>query len=140
MIKDNDLKEYMFKEIDIIEDTIKRMAINSFLIKGGAITLIIATFLLGNIYTILAVLIPLFAFWYLDAYFLRQERAYRKLYAWTIENRLNNNNEKLLDMNAGLRFGQDIEPKIMLSKTLTIFYGALLLMIVVYTLPFLFTT
>ena len=62
MIKDNDLKEYMFKEIAIIEDTIKRMAINSFLIKGGAITLIIATFLLGNIYTILAVLIPLFAF------------------------------------------------------------------------------
>jgi len=33
------LKEYMIKEIQIIQDTIKRMAFNSFMIKGWANTL-----------------------------------------------------------------------------------------------------
>ena len=33
------LKEYTIKEIQIIQDTIKRMAFNSFMIKGWAITL-----------------------------------------------------------------------------------------------------
>jgi len=31
------LKEYMLKEIDIIQEIIKRMAFNSFMIKGWAI-------------------------------------------------------------------------------------------------------
>jgi hypothetical protein len=35
------LKEYMIKEIEIIQDTIKRMAFNSFMIKRWAITLVL---------------------------------------------------------------------------------------------------
>ncbi|GAG34730.1 unnamed protein product [marine sediment metagenome] len=40
------LKEYMLKEIEIIQDTIKRMAFNSFMIKGWAITLVVVSLLL----------------------------------------------------------------------------------------------
>jgi CHASE2 domain-containing sensor protein len=40
------LKEYMLKEIEIIQDIIKRMASNSFMMKGWAITLVVVTLLL----------------------------------------------------------------------------------------------
>ena len=65
------LKEYMFKEIDIIQDVIKRMAFNSFMIKGWAITLVVITLLLkGTEYQVWLAFIPLLVFWFLDAYFL----------------------------------------------------------------------
>ncbi len=68
--KDN-LKEYMLKEIDIIQDIIKRMAFNSFIIKGWAITLVAVTLLLKGTekYQVLLAFIPLLVFWFLDAYF-----------------------------------------------------------------------
>jgi len=40
------LREYMLKEIDIIQDIIRRMAFNSFLIKGWAISLVVIALLL----------------------------------------------------------------------------------------------
>jgi hypothetical protein len=59
------------EELKIIQDIIKRMAFNSFLIKGWSITLVIATLLLkGNKYQVLIAFIPLLVFWFLDAYFL----------------------------------------------------------------------
>ena len=71
--KEELLKEYMFKEIDIIQDIINRMAFNSFLIKGWTVTLVsVALLLKGNTYQVLIAFIPLLAFWYLDAYFLWQ--------------------------------------------------------------------
>lgn len=39
MDNNNRLKEYMLKEIEIIQEIIKRIAFNSFMIKGWAITL-----------------------------------------------------------------------------------------------------
>ncbi len=137
MEKDKEiLKEYMLKEIDIIEDIIKRMAFNSFLIKGWAVTLISVALLLkgGTIQNSIA-FFPLFAFWYLDAFFLRQERAYRKLYEWVIQNRLKTD-EKLFDMNAGLRFDAEVDPirQIMVSKTLKVFYGTILFILMLYNI------
>jgi len=38
------LRMYMLKEVDIIQDVIKRIAFNSFIIKGWAITLVIAIY------------------------------------------------------------------------------------------------
>ena len=40
------LKEYMLKEIEIVQDIIKRMAFNSFMIEGQTITLVVITLLL----------------------------------------------------------------------------------------------
>lgn len=75
------LKEYMIKEIELIQDIIKRMAFNSFMIKGWAVTLVVVTLLLKGTekYQVLLAFIPLLVFWFLDAYFLWQERMYRKL-------------------------------------------------------------
>lgn len=131
-----ELKIYLLKEIDLIQEVIKRMAFNSFLIKGWAVTLVsVALLLKGNTYHVLIAFIPLISFWYLDAFFLRLERTYRKLYEWVIENRLKTN-DFLLDMNAGSRFEDKVQscPRIMLSKSLAVFYGPILLLLIIYTI------
>jgi hypothetical protein len=132
------LKEYMLKEIDITQDIIKRMGFNSFMIKGGAITLVVVTLLLkGTEYQVGIAFIPLLVFWFLDAYFLWQERMYRKLYQWVINNRLKTD-EYLFDMNA-YRFKDKVQSRfrIMFSVTLGWFYGSIAVLIVIY-LVFLF--
>lgn len=129
-------KECMMKEIDTIQGVINRMASNSFLMKGWAITLVSVTLLLkGENYQVYIAFIPLITFWYLDAYFLRLERAYRKLYSWVIKNRLKTD-ELLFDMNANGRFGSEVQSRwrIMRSETLGIFYGSILVLIIIYIL------
>jgi len=130
------LKEYMLKEIDIIQDIINRMAFNSFIIKGWTITLVVVSLLLKGIdkYQVWIAFIPLIVFWVLDAYFLWQERMYRKLYEWVINNRLKTE-EYLFDMDA-YRFKDKIQsiPRIMFSLTLGWFYGSIALLIIIYAL------
>ncbi len=127
------LKEYMLKKVDIIQDIIKRMGFNSFMIKGWAITLVVVTLLLKwTDYQVGIAFIPLLVFWFLDAYFLGQERMYRKLYEWVINNRLKTN-EYLFDMNA-YRFKDKVQSRfrIMFSITLGWFYGSIAILIVIY--------
>jgi hypothetical protein len=129
------LREYLFKEVEIVQDVVSRMASNSFLIKGWAATLVVASLLIeGASYHHYVAFLPWFIFWYYDAYFLRMERLYRKLYGWLVENRPNND-EFLLDMDkASLekRFGKEVPCilQVMFSKTLVAFYGLLLLIII----------
>jgi len=126
------LDEGQFREITLIQDIIKRMANNSFLIKGWAVTLVVITMLLRGTNTqILIAFIPVIAFWILDAYYLRQERMYRKLYKWVITNRLNSS-EHIYDLNAR-RFEDNVDsiPATMLSITLLCFYGTILLILAV---------
>ncbi|GIE84601.1 hypothetical protein Are01nite_10810 [Actinoplanes regularis] len=72
------------KHLDLIAGVIARMASNSFQIKTWAVTLSTAS--LGFAASkespgIAAItLVPVSAFWYLDSYYLRQERLYRRLY------------------------------------------------------------
>ena len=135
------LKEYMLKEIEIIQDIIKRMAFNSFMIKGWAITLVVVSLLLKGTdkYQIWIAFIPLFVFWFLDAYFLWQERLYRKLYDWVVNNRLETD-EYLFDMDA-YRFKDEVQSKlrIMFSITLGWFYGSITILILIYALVVLIT-
>ncbi len=130
------LKEYMLKEIDIIQEIIKRMAFNSFMIKGWAITLVVVTLLLKGTekYQVWIAFIPLIVFWFLDAYFLWQERMYRRLYEWVINNRLKTE-ESLFDMNA-YRFKDKVQSRvrIMFSITLGWFYGSISILVIIYTL------
>ncbi len=132
----NNLKEYMLKEIDIIQDIIKRMAFNSFMIKGWTITLVVVTLLLKGTekYQVCIAFIPLLVFWFLDAYFLRQERMYRILYDWVINNRLKTE-EYLFDMKTR-RFENEVQsiPRIMFSITLGWFYGSIAILVIIYTL------
>lgn len=72
------------KHLEFIQAAVTRMASNSFLLKGWSVTLAVA--LLGlaakdsNARFAFVALIPPICFWALDAYYLRQERLFRKLY------------------------------------------------------------
>lgn len=70
--------------LEMIQGVISRMANNSFLLKGWAVTLVAGIFTLAGkdadkLYFIIAY-IPIIVFWGLDAYYLLQERLYRSLY------------------------------------------------------------
>lgn len=123
---DNDV---LHKEIDLIQACITRMANNSFLLKGWAVSIIAVILALADKASDPAllsavVLIPLFSFWYLDAFFLRTERMYRKMYEWVIEKRCAGDNSHLYDLNPH-RFATAVEStrRTMWSITLRWFYG-----------------
>jgi len=129
------LREYLLKETEIVQGIISRMANTSFLIKGWSVTLIVASLLLERgVYHHFIAFVPWFVFWCLDAYFLCLERLYRKLYDWLIKNRLKTD-EYLLDMNID-RFRKELPCIIQtfFSKTLVLFYGLLLIIILVTVL------
>lgn len=72
------------KHLEFIQAVINRMAGNSFLLKGWAITLVAALFALSakdadHAYISIAYF-PTIVFWILDGYFLSQERLFRSLY------------------------------------------------------------
>lgn len=78
------MREDVTKHLEFIQTIIARMAGNSFLLKGWTVTLAAALFALAakesnGAFALLAV-IPALSFWGLDAYYLRQERLFRKLY------------------------------------------------------------
>ncbi len=78
------MNDNKFKHLEFIQNTINRMSSNSFVIKGWIITLITAIFVLSdnesnkNFLFISLITIP--TFWYINSFFLQQERKYRKLY------------------------------------------------------------
>ncbi len=108
-------KQNLHKEIDLIQGCIKRMANNSFLLKGWAISLVAVVLALSekNIspyFLGLVVLVPLISFWYLDAFFLYTEKLFRKMYEWVIAERPKSNNERMYDLNPH-RFATDLKVK-----------------------------
>lgn len=76
--------EEKIRHLEMVQGVINRMAGNSFFLKGWMVTLVTAFFSLSdkdeNTVYFLLVYIPIFIFWILDAYYLRQERLYRNLY------------------------------------------------------------
>lgn len=140
------LHEYLFREVEIVQDIVTRMANNQFYVKGWSITLIVATLLLkGNLYHYFVGFIPWGFFWFYDSYFLRLERLYRTHYAWLIKNRLRS--EDLLLVVDRIKIEHDLRERlkkryshevpctaqIMFSKAVFPFYllqlGAILIMI-----------
>jgi hypothetical protein len=92
----------------MIQDIISRMAGNSFLLKGWAVTLIAGIFALSSNDTdklyFLVAYIPILVFWGLDSYYLCQERKYRKLYDYV---RIKDNAQVDFSMNTSLSDIQD---------------------------------
>ena len=76
--------EKKLAHLEMIQSVITRMASNSFALKGWAVTLVAGLFALSgkdaNQFYYLVTYIPIVVFWYLDAYYLCQERMYRNLY------------------------------------------------------------
>lgn len=126
-----DKNTHIVDEIKVIQDVIKRMAENSFKIKGWTVTLIVITLIFkgkSDTNHLLAFL-PLFSFWILDTYYLRTERIYRKLYGWVVKNRPTSD-DYLFDLNPK-RFEKDVDGylKTMFSISLRMFYGGLLVLL-----------
>ena len=76
--------EKKLKHLELVQGIISRMANNSFMLKGWAVTLVAGIFALAGKDTdklyFLVAYIPVIVFWALDAYYLLQERLYRSLY------------------------------------------------------------
>lgn len=73
-----------YKHLELVQGIVNRMASNSFMLKGWAVTLDVGIFALAGkdtdkLYFLIAY-VPILVFWGLDAYYLFQERIYRSLY------------------------------------------------------------
>lgn len=121
--------------LQFLQTTIGRMAQNSFSLKAWAVTLVSGMFVLAahqsNLLVVLLGYFPLCAFWVLDAYYLRQERLFRKLY------------DKVRQSETDLLFSMDtsvVADQVaswlctMFSVTLGVFYGIIGLAVLVVML------
>lgn len=117
--------EAKIAHIQMIQGVINRMAGNSFLIKGWSVTLVAALFALAAVNSnplfVYLAYFPCFSFWALDAYFLRQERLFRKLYDHVRE-LLTTDIDFSMDTSP---FDADVESqfKVGFSTTLRLFHG-----------------
>lgn len=113
------------KHLEFIQATINRMAGNSFLLKGWAVTLVGALFALtfkevDPLYLLIS-LIVLALFWRLDSYYLSRERLFIKLY------------ERVSASKGDTDFSMDTKPfekditvgGCAFSETMRLFYGGL---------------
>jgi hypothetical protein len=78
------VREDAIKHLEFIQAVIARQAQNSFATKGWAVSLVAGILVLANKFAgwqyELVALLPAIVFWGLDAFYLRQERLFRKLY------------------------------------------------------------
>ena len=78
--------EKVLEHLKMIQGVITRLGSNSFLIKGWSLTLIVAAMVLiarkdmEHPQLVLPLILPVVIFWFLDGYFLWQERLFRKVY------------------------------------------------------------
>ena len=118
--------EKKLAHLEMIQAVITRMASNSFALKGWAVTLVAGLFALSskdaNQFYYLVTYIPIVVFWYLDSFYLCQERMYRNLYE-----KVRKLGEEEIDfsMNAAAREFQTDKTTVancFLSKTILGFY------------------
>ncbi|MCE9586313.1 hypothetical protein K8R04_03270 [Candidatus Uhrbacteria bacterium] len=120
--------EAKFKHLEFIQTTINRMAGNSFILKGWAVTIVggllaVSFKELNGLYICVAFVVLLF-FWLLDSFYLWQERLFVKLY-----------DEVRVKDEAAIDFSMDTSAHrkgvrwhhCAVSKTALIFYGGLVL-------------
>lgn len=143
-MNNNDKKEIMFKEIDLIQSCITRMSQNSFIVKGWLITLLTVILTLKpeiidvDILCLICAFSTLF-FWALDAFSLKTEKLYRMKYEWVIKNRINSddymfdlnpyNSEMWIKKNDKKSFKEPSLISVMISKTLLPIYMFLLVIV-----------
>jgi hypothetical protein len=78
--------ELRLRHLEDVQAIITRLSQNSFVIRGWSVTLVSVVFAIistrahGSQALLLIALMPALIFWGLDAYYLRQERMFRKLY------------------------------------------------------------
>ena len=114
------------KHLDFLQLVITRMNANSFLLKGWAVTLVVALFALDISKTSISFIkisfLPAILFWMLDGYFLYQERLFRDLY-----DSVRMKDESQIDFSMKRPSDAWKFLSAVFSKTLCLFYGALVI-------------
>ncbi|OOQ14122.1 hypothetical protein [Helicobacter pylori] len=88
-----DRAKILIEELKILQGVINRMAQNSLECKKWTLALAVGVLSLKieaifNSYGLCVLGVLLLCFWFLDAYYLAQERSFREQYRWLIKNRL----------------------------------------------------
>lgn len=133
----------LYKEIDLIQSCIGRMSKNSFSCKGWNLTLIAGVFALVSenisVWYLGAVILCIdLCFWWLDSFFVLQERKYREKYEWIIVRRPEGNTDYLYDLNPNntnmnLTQGKKHRQwRTAVSKTLLPMYGGIACLCIVF--------
>ena len=124
--------------LGFIQGVINRMGANSFLLKGWSITLMAAVFALSSKDAdqrfVLLAYFPVIVFWVLDAYFLHQERLFRKLYEKVASDLISS--EKFVLNTSIVRDEVASISKVFFSKKLLMFHG-LIVGIVIFAMFYL---
>jgi hypothetical protein len=112
--------------LGFIQAIITRMGLNSFLLKGWSVTLVAAIFALAAKQAdrrfVLLAFFPIAVFWLLDAFFLHQEKLFRRLYELVALGEVDSD-QFTLDTK-GIKGVPGIA-SVFFSKTLRLFYGSL---------------
>lgn len=142
-------KDIIHKELDLVQEVIKRMASNSFEVKKWLIGILSAILIFkhdellgGNKNWLILLLLPVLCFWYLDAFFLNAEKKYRNMYQWVVKYR-QQTDQYLYDLNTMTRTNPDgtstnLKENVssvfgtMFSSTIWPFYLVPLILIIVY--------
>ncbi len=131
--------EVIHKEIDLIQNCIDRMSKNSFACKGWNLTLIagvtaLFTEEINRIYLIIIVMCINLCFWWLDSFYVLQEKKYREKYCWVIKNRKEGNEEWLYDLNPNNKYTvsndqfNESQISVAFTRTLMPMYGGITLL------------
>ena len=126
--------ESKIAHLQMIQAVITRMAGNSFLVKGWNVTLVAVLFVLAaadaNRFFVYVAYLPAVMFWALDAYFLRQERLFRKLY-----DQVRETNDGTVDFSMNTHpFNVGTTWSVAWSRTLCLFHGTITTTIIVVML------
>lgn len=130
------MNENKRSHLEMIQGIVNRLSQNSFLLKGWSVILVSALMTLAakdsNLVFIFLAYFPALAFWFLDGYFLWQEKLFRALY-----DDVRNLNEENIDFSMSTSIVKDKVDswiEVSLSKTLGIFHGVVLFSIIVVML------
>ena len=113
------------KFLEFIQNIIARMNNNSFSIKQMSVTLLAAAFALyistKNLHIFFISFLPIIVFYFLDAYYLWQERIFRKFYTKAIKKEV----PLFVVDTSGVKVSYC---KVLVSKSIALFYFGLILL------------
>ena len=137
-------RDDVVKHLELIQAVINRMAGNSFLLKGWTVTLVAALFVLASkdyeVRFAWVAVFPTIAFWILDGFFLHQEKRFRSLYDYVrtaTKTQLQDLTPFEMDADKSPNVGEAKGwPNAVISKTLIIFYGVVVVIVIASLLYF----
>jgi hypothetical protein len=128
------MDDYRLEHLKMIQIVIARMAQNSFFAKGWSVTLVTAVMALtlrdSNKGLVFLALYPAITFWGLDAYYLRQERLFRKLYDSVKASGAHSAPAFSMDTN---QFDEEVQPwwRTLFALTVVALHGMVVLLVAV---------